>query len=96
MFSESEIEAEPEVETRTSRWANPKVVESSNSELEKRSKDRHDAPTPKVTPTKIITRSQTSQNAQSIVALPAEVGRKKHKSTSKHSILKFSHSAHFS
>ncbi|KAB2611056.1 hypothetical protein D8674_019088 [Pyrus ussuriensis x Pyrus communis] len=42
MFSESEAKAGPEVETRISRQASSRVMESSDSEVEKRSKARHD------------------------------------------------------
>ncbi|KAB2634778.1 hypothetical protein D8674_038198 [Pyrus ussuriensis x Pyrus communis] len=61
MFSESETEAGPEVETRALRWARSAVVESSNSKPERVSKAKPDSSAPRATPTKKITRSQTSQ-----------------------------------
>lgn len=52
MFSESEAKAGPEVETRISRQASSRVMESSDSEVEKRSKARHDVPAPRTTLTR--------------------------------------------
>lgn len=49
MFSESEAEAGPETGTTTSRRANLRVVESSDSEPKKRSNTRQDIPAPRAT-----------------------------------------------
>lgn len=60
MLNDSETEAGLEAKTRAHSQARPNNVESSDSELQKGSKAKHDFSAPKATPTKKITRSQTS------------------------------------
>lgn len=89
MFNELEIEAGPVAETRTFHEANLRVVESSDSKPERRSKVMQDIPALRATPTKKITRSQTSQTFPSCPALPAKGGKKKQKSANKCSTFDF-------
>ncbi|KAM1242492.1 hypothetical protein ACFX2G_034839 [Malus domestica] len=77
MFSEFEIEANPEAKTRTSCQANLRVVESSVSKPDRRSKVIQDILTPKATITRKRTRFQTFQTFPSILAIPTEAGKKK-------------------
>ncbi|KAM1179919.1 hypothetical protein ACFX13_019378 [Malus domestica] len=83
MFSESETEARPEVETSVRHRARSVVVEFLDSEPKWRSQARLYIPVLKSTPTKKKTRSQTSQASRSLSALLIEEGRKKQKAASK-------------
>ncbi|KAB2614893.1 protein argonaute 5-like [Pyrus ussuriensis x Pyrus communis] len=60
MLNDSETEAGLEAKTRAHSQARPNNVESSDSELQKGSKAKHDFSAPKATPTKKITRKPNS------------------------------------
>lgn len=84
LFSELEAKAGPEVETRAPRRAKASIVESLESEPKERSQTQLALLGPRATPTKKMTRSQTSQASKPSSAHPAKAGRKKQKSASKY------------
>lgn len=77
LFGDSEVEAEPKVETRASRQAKTIVVKTSESEPEEQTQPQLALPDPRATPTKKRTRAQTSKTSKSSSTLLVYADRNK-------------------